>query len=139
MPETGVQLFAVFLACLVAGFLLALSGRSGTASLLMLVAAASLVGMLLTPSPRTLAARAGRELGEQVEDGGTFEDGTVEEEEPSGPALVVEGSAATSASRRGAPAPPPEPPSLEDVIVDGVPRTGAGAGVDDVDHIWVDG
>ncbi len=140
MPETGIQLFAVFLACLAAGFLLALSGRSGTAALFMLVAAASLVAMLLTPSPRALAARAARELGEQVEEGEDSEEGTLEEEmAPSGPALVAEGSAATSAARRGTPAPPPEPPSMEDGLAGVGAGTVSDAGADDTDSIWVDG
>ena len=119
MPETGVQLFLVFLVGLVAGFILVLSGHPAIAGIVLLVAALSVVAMLIVPSPRALEARAARERGDE-EEGQSEEEKEAEGEgeRPAGPVLAVQGAAATASSRRGTPAPPPEPPPMEDVVID---------------------
>jgi len=136
MPETGVQLFVVFLVGLVAGFLLVLSGHPAIAGIVLLVAALSVVAMLIVPSPRALDARATRERGDEEEGPLEEEETEGEEERPAGPTLAVQGAAATASSRRRTPAPPPEPPPMEDIVIDlGEEPPAPEVGDDDV---WVE-
>jgi hypothetical protein len=116
-PEPGVTYFSIFVLAILTGFLLAVAGWLRLAMAMFLVAIISILAMLFTPSPAAKARRAARsapDTDEDVEDG----EGAEGEDEVTRDDLSVYGAPAPTAARRDVPAPPPEPPPMEDIVID---------------------
>ena len=138
MPEAGVSFLGTFVLAMVIGFLLALSGMLSLAMIVFLVAIISILAMLFTPSPSAKARREGREYPrpeEKVQEEDEPVDGTTR------PDLIIDGGAAPTAARPGIPAPPQEPPPLEDIVIDAVADEEGEADeapTEDIDDVWVE-
>lgn len=139
VPEAGVGFFGTFLLAMAIGFLLATSGQLTLAMIVFLVAIVSVLSMLLTPSPTAKARRAVREAPPDESEEGEEEG---EADDTTRPDLRVDEEPAPTSRRRDVPAPPPEPPPLEDIVVEMGNEEGtlaeqkAPAGEDD--DVWVE-
>ena len=138
MPEAGVSFLGTFVLAMVIGALLAISGLLSLAMIVFLVAIISILAMLFTPSPRAKARREGREFPRS-------EEKAQEEDEQADmttrPDLIIDDGAAPTATRPGVPAPPPEPPPLEDIVIDAVADEEGEADkapAEDNDDVWVE-
>jgi len=119
IPEAGVGFFGTFLLAMAIGFLLATSGQLTLAIIVFLVAIVSVLSMLLTPSPTAKARRAAREPPpDGSEDGEEEGEEEGEADDTTRPDLRVDDEPAPRSRRRDVPAPPPEPPPLEDIVVE---------------------
>ena len=138
-PEAGVGFFGTFLLAMAIGFLLATSGQLTLAIIVFLVAIVSVLSMLLTPSPTAKARRAAREAPHDGSEDGEEEG---EADDTTRPDLRVDGEPAPRSRRRDVPAPPPEPPPLEDIVVETEGEEGRSAEqkapAGEEDDVWVE-
>lgn len=134
LPEAGVGFFGTFVLAMVIGLLLASAGQLTMAAIVFLVAAISIVSMLLTPSPAAKARRAARESPHDYK--GEVEDEVEEKGDEEGRLDLFVDDAPALTRARGVPAPPLEPPPLEDIVVDMLPEVDdelkAGVADDDI-------
>ncbi len=123
--DEGVRFFIIFLITLVAGFILALRGFVLLPVILGACAIISLLAVILRPSREALARRKAAEETEGTGDGD-------EEDGRSDADLPVDDTPAPTAAHKDVPVAPPEPPPMDEVVVDVEENDEGSAGEDEV-------